>query len=250
MGHEGTARHIRCAVGLCGLLAAGGGYALASGSNGGTITVCVSHHGGALYKAKRCAKHDKKLTWNKQGQQGRQGIQGVQGQTGGTGPQGPGATSLAQDWASAASPTRQTLGTIGPWTVTGLCTLSGGDTSAQVAFTGPGFHVDGMAVNQGTATNVTFTQAGPVTNQLAGVVPATSTQTASSAIDLFLPTSGSPLQALLTLVANGASPPGGATPNSCYYSAVVTPVAAPGAAPAAIFRGAAASTSSHSVFGR
>ena len=42
------------------LIAAGGGYALAS-SSGGTITVCVRHNGGALYKAGKCAKHDLSL---------------------------------------------------------------------------------------------------------------------------------------------------------------------------------------------
>ncbi len=80
------------AFGIIGLLiAAGGGYALAS-SGGGTITVCVSHKGGALYKAKKCAKHDKQLTWNKQGPpgapgpRGLQGIQGVQGVPGNPGP--------------------------------------------------------------------------------------------------------------------------------------------------------------------
>jgi hypothetical protein len=48
----------------------------------------VSHKGGTLYKAKKCAKHDRELTWNKQGPQGRQGVQGVQGMPG-SGPQGP-----------------------------------------------------------------------------------------------------------------------------------------------------------------
>lgn len=75
------------------LIAGGGAYALAS-SSGGTITVCVNHKNGTLYKAKKCARHDKNLSWNKvgptgpqgpagpQGQQGQQGIQGVQGSAG------------------------------------------------------------------------------------------------------------------------------------------------------------------------
>lgn len=79
------------ALGVAGLLIAGGGaYALAS-SDGGTITVCVRHEGGALYQAKRCAKHDKKLSWNKQGLQGSPGMRGPEGPQGtqGQGPQGP-----------------------------------------------------------------------------------------------------------------------------------------------------------------
>jgi hypothetical protein len=69
------------------LIAAGGGYALAS-SSGGTITVCVRHHGGALYKAGKCAKHDSALSWNKQGPQGLPGPQGLRGPQGSQGIQG------------------------------------------------------------------------------------------------------------------------------------------------------------------
>lgn len=46
------------------VLAGGGAYAIASSSSG-TITVCVSHKGGTLYKSKTCARHDTKLSWNK-----------------------------------------------------------------------------------------------------------------------------------------------------------------------------------------
>jgi hypothetical protein len=75
------------------LVVAGGGYAIASG--GGTITVCVSHTTGALYRAGGCRKRDRKLSWNQTGPQGvqgnagaqgAQGIQGIQGIQGVTGP--------------------------------------------------------------------------------------------------------------------------------------------------------------------
>ena len=69
------------------LVAGGGAYALAA-SGSGTITVCVSHTKGTLYKAKKCAKHDKKLSWNTQGPQGIQGPRGVQGAEGAQGVQG------------------------------------------------------------------------------------------------------------------------------------------------------------------
>jgi hypothetical protein len=85
---------VAIAVGLVALLVVGGSaYALAS-SNNATLTACVSHNGGTLYRAKRCAKHDKQLSWNEQGppgatgRQGRQGPQGVEGSPGIQGPQG------------------------------------------------------------------------------------------------------------------------------------------------------------------
>jgi hypothetical protein len=64
-------------IGVLLVLAAGGGYAIASG--GGTIHACVHKHGRGLYVGK-CAKHDGKLSWN---------IQGPHGATGATGSQGP-----------------------------------------------------------------------------------------------------------------------------------------------------------------
>ena len=80
-------------VGVIVLAVAGGGYAIASGV--GTITVCVQHNGGGLYKASRCAKRDKRLSWNKVGPRGptgatgATGAQGSAGQNGATGPAGP-----------------------------------------------------------------------------------------------------------------------------------------------------------------
>jgi hypothetical protein len=69
------------------LIAIAGAYALGS-SSGGTITVCVSHKGGSLYRAKKCAKADRKLSWNKQGQPGPTGQSGAQGLPGIPGQQG------------------------------------------------------------------------------------------------------------------------------------------------------------------
>jgi hypothetical protein len=65
-----------------------GAYALASSTVGGTITVCVGHKSGALYRATKCAKRDKRLTWNNQGVPGPQGAAGSNGATGMQGPQG------------------------------------------------------------------------------------------------------------------------------------------------------------------
>jgi hypothetical protein len=63
--------------------AAGGAYAT---SGSGSITVCIHHNGGGLYKAHKCAKHDRKLSWNVQGPTGPRGTQGPQGNAGPPGP--------------------------------------------------------------------------------------------------------------------------------------------------------------------
>lgn len=75
------------------LIAGGGAYALAS--SGGAITVCVSHNRGTLYKAKKCARHDEKLTWSKQGPKGATGATGPQGGQGPQGQRGPAGTARA-----------------------------------------------------------------------------------------------------------------------------------------------------------
>jgi hypothetical protein len=69
-------------------LAVAGGVAEASGSGGGTVTVCVKHDGGGLYKAKKCAAKDKKLSWAKQGPAGPRGATGAAGPKGATGAKG------------------------------------------------------------------------------------------------------------------------------------------------------------------
>src|SRR2546421_260859 len=82
-------------LGIIALVVAAGGGAYAATSGGGRITVCVHKNGGGLYQAKKCAKHDRKLSWGASGRRGatgRQGPIGVQGATGAkgdTGAQGP-----------------------------------------------------------------------------------------------------------------------------------------------------------------
>jgi hypothetical protein len=110
-------------VGVAGFLAGGGAYALAA-SSGKTITVCVSHKGGALYKARRCKRHDKKLRWNARGPAGPTGPQGPQG--------APGGTILSYDASASASPTLTTLGTVLGDTWYAECTLSGGRATSNV----------------------------------------------------------------------------------------------------------------------
>jgi hypothetical protein len=112
------------ALGVAALVIAGGSaYAVASSNS--TITVCVKHRGGALYKAKACAKHDKQLSWDTRGPQGATGPQGPKGDAGAAGVQGatgvqgvagaPAAVAVA-GWSGA-------IGTIG--------------TSSGLVFAGP-----------------------------------------------------------------------------------------------------------------
>jgi hypothetical protein len=63
-------------VGVVTALAAGGGYAIASGS--GTIHACV-HKGTHILYTGKCQKGDKKLSWNKQGVAGTNGTNGTNG---------------------------------------------------------------------------------------------------------------------------------------------------------------------------
>jgi hypothetical protein len=69
-----------------GVAATGGALAAGGGSN--TITACVKKHGGSLYQAKKCKKHDKTLSWNKQGLTGPQGPAGTAGANGTNGTNG------------------------------------------------------------------------------------------------------------------------------------------------------------------
>jgi hypothetical protein len=73
------------------IAAAGGAYAASSGSP--TIRACVKHKGGVLYVAKKCAKHDRRLTWSVTGPQGPTGAQGPTGPTGPKGDTGPAGTA-------------------------------------------------------------------------------------------------------------------------------------------------------------
>jgi hypothetical protein len=82
------------AIGTIVVAAAGGGYALASARTN-IITVCVSKHGGTLYKSRRCKRHDSRLSWNKVGPRGPAGPRGATGAPGAPGATGsPGVVSI------------------------------------------------------------------------------------------------------------------------------------------------------------
>ena len=115
------------AVALAALVlgASGGAYAAVATSSG-TITACAHHKGGGLYLARKCARHDKRLTWNaigprgaagtqglqgSQGLQGLRGLQGLQGQTGSQGTTGARGPSDAY-YARSAGGTGNTYQTV------------------------------------------------------------------------------------------------------------------------------------------
>lgn len=133
MGPILKANRVAVALSAVALFAAVGGGAYAAASSGSTITVCVKKKGGSLYKAKRCAKGDAKLTWNKLGRQGPAGTTGATGATGATGPAG----------AAGAAGAAGTPGTPAPST-----------TVTKLSFTGSG---------EGDNSPVEVTSFGPIT---------------------------------------------------------------------------------------
>lgn len=76
------------------VLALSGAAIAATSGSPGTITACVHRHGGALYIARKCARHDQRLAWGITGPTGATGPRGVPGSQGVQGPQGvPGPAS-------------------------------------------------------------------------------------------------------------------------------------------------------------
>jgi hypothetical protein len=210
-------------VGILALLIAGGGYAIASGS--GTVRACVHKHTRALYVGK-CQTGDKKLTWSKLGPRGPKGNTGPAGsagqigptgQVGPTGPQGPGATKLVYNASGSASPPESTVGTMGAYTVKATCTQAGSATTLNATITGPAAQVDGYAIF-GTGSQPE-SQSAPAFNdtQFVNVSSPDTTQSTSSGSFLFLPSTGTPFETLLTGAATG-----GAT-NTCHFSGNVIP---------------------------
>jgi hypothetical protein len=76
--------HISPALGvaLAALVLAVSGASYAATQSQGTITGCVHHKGGGLYVARKCARHDSRLTWSAKGISGSQGKTGAAGAPG------------------------------------------------------------------------------------------------------------------------------------------------------------------------
>ena len=87
------------------------GVALATSSSNGTVTICVHHNGGGLYKASKCLHKDTTLSWN------TRGLPGAQGATGSRGPTGPPGTQGDPGPVTGALPSGVTL--TGAWATVG-----------------------------------------------------------------------------------------------------------------------------------
>lgn len=189
------------------LLAGGGTYALA-GQDAGTLSACVHRKGGALYEAKRCVRHDRRLTWNVAGSQGVAGPQGVTGAAGPAGPAGKdgnngidgtdgsngiGATTSPVALTLADTEDLAELGTGAA--VYGACNQSGADVIALVgvygnvawqvagSYTTYQLQADGTAiVAHGSATPATGTYAIADTGLAAHAVAYTLLPTSSPAL--------------------------------------------------------------------
>jgi hypothetical protein len=153
------------------VVAATGGALAASGVGSQTITACVNTHGGSLYKAKSCKKHDKRLTWNKlgprgpqgpvgaQGPRGLQGVPGSQGAAGQQGPAGPGAR-LVEGSGSSSNAGAQQVATIGPWTISLTCAANPPNATVDIA--GPGDFWTTKSVGATNSTSTTTERNGAV----------------------------------------------------------------------------------------
>jgi hypothetical protein len=213
------------AAGALILLIAGGGYALANGSSGGrTINACVHKKGRGVYVAKKCAKHDAKLSWNKVGPRGtagptgQTGPMGPKGAPGNVGPQGPGATALVYNATGTPSPVPTPIGTMGPWTATATCVQSSGNTTTEtVMVTGPATQVDGLGIAGATPLAVSQGLPAELNNVFDAISSSGTTPAIGSSNYVVVPATGISVNLIQTVSATGG------TTNTCHFSAFITP---------------------------
>jgi hypothetical protein len=215
-------------------LAAGGGYAIASGGSS-KITACAKKKGGSLYVAKRCHKGDKTLTWNTVGPRGPAGAKGATGQTGVgtagetgaigatgatgmTGATGPPGILLTYDGSGTATPPTTTIGSVGSLTLTATCTQTSGTTDLEVFHSGPAGQLDGNIVAGGSGNGFSIATGAQSNIELVNI-ESNATTTAAGTVDLtWIPASGTAEQSLMTFAATGS------TTNTCHASVTVTPL--------------------------
>jgi hypothetical protein len=148
-----TSGRVAVALSAAALFCAIGGGAYAAASSNNTVTVCVKHSGGELYQAKKCAKHDKKLSWNEKGVAGAAGAAGAPGAPGAAGAAGapgtPGAAGPGAKLISAAiAPGSSSTGTIdGIWGYSLTCASGSPYDQATLTLNGPGTVAVASAAN-------------------------------------------------------------------------------------------------------
>jgi len=147
--------------------ATGAAYAAARGgahdaARAGTITVCVRHSGGALYQARRCARHDRRLSWGIQGPQGEPGPQGPAGSNGTNGINGTNGTNGlngAVAGYSATQPGNVDFTGAASKTILALSLPAGSfivqaKTAPSAAATSSGYFNDTCTLSDGSSTDV------------------------------------------------------------------------------------------------
>lgn len=118
---------------LAATVAAGGAAWAATASSSATAQIhgCASARTGALRVivpgrkglAGKCSRHERALSWNKQGPMGARGSTGL------AGPAGPGAVEYPFSLGVGQS---KTLGAAGPFSLSATCTTSGTETATQL----------------------------------------------------------------------------------------------------------------------
>jgi hypothetical protein len=122
-----------------GLIAGGGALALAA-QGARTVSACVHHKGGGLYEAKKCARHDGKLTWSKVGPRGLTGPAGNNGTNGTNGTDGTnGANASTYSLTLAANASSDDIAPLGSTAdLYGLCNSSSPDRLILLGVTASG----------------------------------------------------------------------------------------------------------------
>jgi hypothetical protein len=179
------------------LAASGGAYAAGAASSSSQLSACVDHLGGGLYLQGRCARHDRRVTWNIAGRRGAVGPAGASGSTGPTGPSGPSGPQGPQGLQGIQGPAGPSTG------------AAGGD----LAGTYPNPSIASGAVT--TAKFAPSAQA-PNSSQLGGASPSAygavlsgrvnGLTTASNGVDFFAPSGITPNPLANQLLASTLSP--------------------------------------------
>jgi len=144
---------------IASVAAASGGAWAASKTSSKAITACVRHHGGAIYVAKKCKRHDKRLSWNTTGPRGATGATGAAGTPG-----APGTSGATGDQGIQGPPgpvdTSQLLHGTGSVTPIHLVTVANAHAAVLADIAGAGkFEITSCAGgNQGIKFTNTTTQ--------------------------------------------------------------------------------------------
>lgn len=114
------------------VLVIGGGLAIAASGGGGVIHGCSAKNGGALRIAAKCTRHERSVSWNRQGPRGVPGPRGAQGLRGLTGAQGPQGNTGAPGPFPGTLPAGETLR--GNYNIGGTAAAAGALANTAISF--------------------------------------------------------------------------------------------------------------------